>query len=87
MIKDTRQILKKKENMKKNKYDKNPEPKKENCKKLHKKKKKCLNKFFQQIRQSPHFICTVCHQRLYKRSCRLFENENNIFLLPNCIVQ
>ena len=39
-----RKNLKQKENMKKNKYEENPEPKKENCKKMHKKNKKCSNK-------------------------------------------
>ena len=61
----------------KNKYEKNPKPKKENRKKMNKKNKKCLNKvekFCQQIRQDPYFICTVCHRCLYKRSVRLFEH-------------
>ena len=61
----------------KNEYEKNPKPKKENRKKMHKKNKKCLNKvekFCQQIRQDPYFICTLCHRCLYKRSVRLFEH-------------
>ena len=68
----------KKREYEKNKYDKNPEPEKENRKKMHKRNKKCLSKvekFCQQIKQGPHFICTVCHQCLYKHSVRLFEHE------------
>ena len=45
---------------------------------MYRKNKKCLNKldkFCQKIRQGPYFICTVCHQCLYKRSVRLFEHE------------
>ena len=64
--------------MKRNKYEKNPEPKKENHKRMNKKNKKCLNKvekFCQQIRQVPYFVCTLCHRCLYKRSVRLFEHE------------
>ena len=48
---------------------------------MHKKNKKCLNKvekFCQQTRQGPHFICTVCHPCLYKHSVRLFEHEKYI---------
>ena len=43
-----------------------------------KKNKKCLNKvekFYQQIRQGPYFICKACHWFLYRRSVRLFEHE------------
>ena len=60
---------------------KNPEPKKENRKKVHQKNKNCLNKFetfCPQIRQGPYFICTVYHRCLYKRSVRLFEHEKYI---------
>ena len=39
-----RQIFNQKENKKRRKYDENPEPKKENRKKMYKKNKKCLNK-------------------------------------------
>ena len=73
-----RKILNQRENMTKHKYDKNLEPKKEKCKKIHKKNKKCLNKvekFCLQIKQDPYFICTVSHPYLYKRSIKLFQNE------------
>ena len=73
-----RKILNQKENMKKNKYENNPKPKTENRKKMHKKNKQCFNKvekFFQQIRQCPYFICRVCHWCLYKCNVRLFEHE------------
>ena len=45
---------------------------------MYKKNKICLNKvekFCQQIKQGPYFICTVYHQCLYKPSVRLFEHE------------
>ena len=64
-----------------NKYDKNPEPKKENCKKVHKNNKKCLNKvkkICQKIRLTPYFICVVSYRCLYKRSVKLFEHEKYI---------
>ena len=80
------QIFGEKKSMRKRMYekkkcDKNPELKQENCKKMHKKNKKCLNKvakLCQQIRQGRYFICTVCHRFLYKRSVRLFEHESYI---------
>ena len=40
-----------------------------------KKYSKKLEKFCQQIRQGPYFICTACHRCLYNRSVRLFEHE------------
>ena len=66
----------------KNKYEKNPEPKKENRKKLHKKKKKYLSKvqkFCQQIRQSPCFIGA------FISTASDYLNMKNIFLLQKCI--
>ena len=45
---------------------------------MHKTSKICLNKvekFCQQIRHSPYFICKVCHWCLYKHSARLFDHE------------
>ena len=68
----------------KNKYEKNPEPKKENRKKLHKKKKKYLSKvqkFCQQIRQSPCFIGA------FISTASDYLNMKNIFLLQKCVFQ
>ena len=48
---------------------------------MHKKNKKCLNKverFYQQIRKDPYFICTVCHRCLCKARVRLFKDEKYI---------
>ena len=66
----------------KNKYEKNPEPKKENRKKLHKKKKIYLSKvqkFCQQIRQSP------CFNGAFISTASDYLNMKNIFLLQKCI--
>ena len=87
-----RKILNQKENMKKTSMRKILNQKKQNRKKIHKKNKKCLNKFekfCQQIRQGFYFICTEYHRCLYKRSVRLFEHEkyNILTLLQNCIVR
>ena len=49
-------ILNQKKNMEKFKYEKNPESKKENRKKIHERNKKCLNevkKFCQEIYKGP----------------------------------
>ena len=73
----------------KNKFEKNPEPKKESRKKMHKKNKKFLSKvekFCQQIRQGPYFICTLCHRCLYKRTDYL-NMKNIILLLQNSIAR
>ena len=66
-----RKILNQRENTK---YEKNPGPKTENRKRMHKWLNK-VEKFCQQIRQGPYFICTACHRCLYKGSVRLFEHE------------
>ena len=39
------------------------------------KKKIWKKQIWELIRQDPYFICTVCHQCLYKCSVRLFEHE------------
>ena len=59
---------------------------------MHKKNKKWLNeveKFCQQIRQGPYFICTVRHWCLYKCRVRLFEHEKYHVLTAqlHCLVR
>ena len=71
-------ILNQKENMKKTNMIKILNQKKKIAKKCIKGTKNVLSKvekFCQQIKQGPHFICTVCHQCLYKHSVRLFKHE------------
>ena len=66
------------------KKQKNPEPEKENCEKMHGSNKICIpqvEKFGQQIRQDSYFISTVCHWCLYKCSVKLFEYGNIIISL------
>ena len=74
-------ILNQKQNVKNKHKQKDPEPKKENRKRMHKKNSKCLNKvekFCQQVRKGPYFIFTVCRWCFHKRSIRLFEHEKYI---------
>ena len=85
-----RKIVTQKENMKKPNIKKILNQKKKIMhKKIHKKNQKCLKKvekFCQQIRQGPYFICTVCHQSFISAVSDYLNMENIIFLLQNFIV-
>ena len=70
-----------KRNIKKYIYKENPESKKEYQRKKKQGKKKVFNKaekFHQQIRQGPYYICTVCHHCLYQHSARLFHDQKYV---------
>ena len=70
-----------KRNIKKYIYKENPESKKEYQRKKRQGKKKVFNKaekFHQQIRQGPYYICTVCHHCLYQHSARLFHDQKYV---------
>ena len=86
-----RKILRQKENMKTTNMRKILNQK-ENMRKTNMRKilnQKFLSKvekFCQQIRQDPYFICTLCHRCLYKRTDYL-NMKSIIFLLQNSIAR
>ena len=49
-----------------------------------KKQKNCdkVDSFWQQIKQGPYYICTICHRSLYQGSVRLCKHEKYNILTP-----
>ena len=47
-------------------------------------KKNCgkVGSFLQQIKQDPHYICTICCRSLYQRSVRLCTHEKYNIITP-----
>ena len=50
---------------------------------ISRKQKNCdkVDSFLQQVKQSPFYICTICHRSLYQRSVSCASMKNIIFLL------
>ena len=59
-------------------YQENPEILRESQKRRYQEKMKgcgSVQNFLQHVKQGPYYICTICHQSLYRCSVRLFKYE------------
>ena len=67
---------------KKSQYKKNAKTRKDKTKK--KISGKGVEKFCQQIKQGPYYICTECQRSLYKRSVKVFRQEKYTIMTEKC---